>query len=77
MQTEPLSGRVHSIREVRCRRVPRVEGAGTVLVPAPASGRLTNVDRADPWAWESLDDDQDPLTFDGWIVEVDAGVDDG
>lgn len=73
--TELLRGRVASIWEVRCRRVLQAQGAGEVMVPVAGSGQLTEVDRADPWASDSRHHEQDPITFDGWVVEVDVAED--
>lgn len=67
---ETVSGRVVSIRVVTCSRVGEPQGAGTSYVPVPGSGRLREVDVADPWEPEPPESQRFEESFDGWIVEV-------
>jgi hypothetical protein len=67
----PLTGQVISIQVVTCSRQPEQKGSGTVLTPVPGSGTLRQVQMADPWEPEHLD--QVPMrSFDGWIVELEV-----
>jgi hypothetical protein len=68
-----IRGVVRSIRVVTCDRVLDTQQEGHsagVWVPVPGSGRLREVEVADPWEPEPMEQDP-PRTFDGWIVEVD------
>jgi uncharacterized protein DUF6578 len=67
-----LSGVVRAIHEVRCRRELQAEGAGQAWVPIRGSGWLTDVAVADPWTSEPADVRREPVTFDGWVVELEV-----
>jgi hypothetical protein len=83
---EKLLGVVRSIQVVTCDRELKVEAGkppSGMWLPVPGSGRLREVEFADPWEPEPPDDelpDDDPPQwstvpppwwFEGWIVEVD------
>jgi hypothetical protein len=84
---EKLEGAVRSIHVVTCERELKTgvgRPPGGVWVPVPGSGRLRQVESADPWEPEPSNDDRPagdspqwledppPWWFEGWIVEVDA-----
>jgi hypothetical protein len=66
-----IAGTIRSIRVVTSSRVPERESSGTVLVPVPGSGRLREVELADPWEPEPPVARRSQESFDGWIVELD------
>jgi hypothetical protein len=72
-----LAGVVRSIHEVTCDRVLGSPPPGgphrQVWLPVPGTGRLRQVDDADPWTPEEQIDTP-RQSFDGWIVEVDVGA---
>ena len=78
-ETEPaerlreVHGVVRSIRVITCDRVLQQAPAGgpdrPVWMPVPGSGRLRQVELADPWEPEQGMDGPEQ-SFDGWIVEL-------
>jgi hypothetical protein len=70
-----LRGVVRSIHVVTCDRKPEHQPgrspSGQVWVLVPSSGRLREVEVADPWEPEPSDDDPHQ-SFDGWVVEVEV-----
>lgn len=73
--TSSLSGLVKSIKVVTCdRELKENDGIGPkglVWMPVPASGRLREVEVADPWEPEP-NPEEHSTTFDGWIVELEV-----
>jgi hypothetical protein len=67
-----LSGVVRAIHEMRCRRELQPCGTGQAWVPIQGSGWLTEVSVADPWVSEPRAEVRESMSFDGWVVELDA-----
>ena len=70
-----LHGVVRAIHVVTCAcelRTGAGASSGGAWYPVPGSGRLREVEVADPWEPESPDDVRPACSFEGWIVEVDV-----